>query len=236
MDFRDIFSDALTFPFNNIVSFILFIVLGIIAGIAVGGALAGVAFGMSSNNILAVLGSGFVGFVIALIVFLIISGYQLDIIKSGIQRIPNGPGIDPVRQLFNGLKLFVVSIVYYIIPFIIVSVLSIFLRDWLMLVLSFILYVVFALAQFMAQCRLAKTEDLGYALSIGEAIGDISKVGILNLLIFVVISILIVFLLVFIAALIARWNSYVGGVILGIVGVYIIFFIGRATGLLYSNV
>ena len=236
MDFRDIFSDALTFPFNNIVSFILFIVLGIIAGIAVGGALAGVAFGMSSNNILAVLGSGFVGFVIALIVFLIISGYQLDIIKSGIQRIPNGPGIDPVRQLFNGLKLFVISIVYYIIPFIIVSVLSIFLRDWLMLVLSFILYVVFALAQFMAQCRLAKTEDLGYALSIGEAIGDISKVGILNLLIFVVISILIVFLLVFIAALIARWNSYVGGVILGIVGVYIIFFIGRATGLLYSNV
>ena len=236
MDFRDIFSDALTFPFNNIVSFILFIVLGIIAGIAVGGALAGVAFGMSSNNILAVLGSGFVGFVIALIVFLIISGYQLDIIKSGIQRSPNGPGIDPVRQLFNGLKLFVISIVYYIIPFIIVSVLSIFLRDWLMLVLSFILYVVFALAQFMAQCRLAKTEDLGYALSIGEAIGDISKVGILNLLIFVVISILIVFLLVFIAALIARWNSYVGGVILGIVGVYIIFFIGRATGLLYSNV
>ena len=236
MDFRDIFSDALTFPFNNIVSFILFIVLGIIAGIAIGGALAGVAFGMSSNSVLAVLGSGFLGFVIALVVFFIISGYQLDIIKSGIQRSPNGPTIDPVRQLLNGLKMFVVSIVYYIIPFIIVYILSIFLRDWIMLVISFILYVIFALAQFMAQCRLAKTEDIGYALAIGEAIGDISRVGILNLLIFVVIVLVFAFIVFFIAALIARWNSYVGGVLLGIVGVYVLFFVGRATGLLYSEV
>jgi hypothetical protein len=132
--------------------------------------------------------------------------------------------------------MFVVSIVYYIIPFIIVSVLSLFLRDWIMLVITFILYVIFALAQFMAQCRLAKTEDIGYALAIGEAIGDVSRVGILNLLIFVVIAFVIAFILIFIAALIARWNSYVGGVILGIVGVYLVFFVARATGLLYSNV
>jgi putative Mn2+ efflux pump MntP len=88
----------------------------------------------------------------------------------------------------------------------------------------------------MAQCRLAKTEDIGYALAIGEAIGDVSRVGILNLLIFVVIAFVIAFILIFIAALIARWNSYVGGVILGIVGVYLVFFVARATGLLYSNV
>ena len=228
MDFRDIFGDALSFPINNIVSLIIFIVLGIIAGIAIGGALAGVVLGMNSNNVFTVLGSGFVSF--------FISGYQLDIIKSGIQRSPDGPAIDPVRQLLNGLKMFVVSIVYYIIPFIIVSVLSIFLRDWIMLVITFILYVIFALAQFMAQCRLAKTEDIGYALAIGEAIGDVSRVGILNLLIFVVIAFVIAFILIFIAALIARWNSYVGGVILGIVGVYLVFFVARATGLLYSNV
>lgn len=236
MDFRDIFGDALSFPINNIVSLIIFIVLGIIAGIAIGGALAGVVLGMNSNNVFTVLGSGFVGFVVALVVSFFISGYQLDIIKSGIQRSPDGPAIDPVRQLLNGLKMFVVSIVYYIIPFIIVSVLSIFLRDWIMLVITFILYVIFALAQFMAQCRLAKTEDIGYALAIGEAIGDVARVGILNLLIFVVIAFVIAFILIFIAALIARWNSYVGGVILGIVGVYLVFFVARATGLLYSNV
>ena len=156
MDFRDIFGDALSFPINNIVSLIIFIVLGIIAGIAIGGALAGVVLGMNSNNVFTVLGSGFVGFVVALVVSFFISGYQLDIIKSGIQRSPDGPAIDPVRQLLNGLKMFVVSIVYYIIPFIIVSVLSLFLRDWIMLVITFILYVIFALAQFMAQCRLAR--------------------------------------------------------------------------------
>ena len=105
-----------------------------------------------------------------------------------------------------------------------------------MLVITFILYVIFGLALFMAQCRLAKTEDLGSALAIGEAIGDISRVGIVNLLLFVVISMAIVFILILVAALIARWNSFVGGILLGIVGVYISFFISRATGLLYSNV
>ena len=236
MDMRDIFSDALTFPFNNILSFIVYLVLGIIAGLAVGGSLAGIAIGMNSNSILTVLGSGFLGFVVAAVIVFIISGYGLDIIKSGIQRSGNGPSIDPLRQLLNGLKLFIVSIVYYIIPFIIVSILSIFLRDWIMLIITFILYVIFGLALFMAQCRLAKTEDLGNALAIGEAIGDISRVGIVNLLIFVVITLAIVFILILVCALIANWNSYVGGIILGIVGVYISFFIYRATGLLYSNI
>ena len=236
MDLRDIFSDALTFPFNNIISFIVYLVLGIVAGLAVGGSLAGIAIGMNSNSILTILGSGFLGFVVAAVIAFIISGYGLDIIKSGIYRSADGPSIDPLRQLLNGLKLFIVSIVYYIIPFIIVSVLSIFFRDWIMLVITFILYVIFGLALFMAQCRLAKTEDLGNALAIGEAIGDISRVGIVNLLIFVVITLAIVFILILVCALIANWNSYVGGIILGIVGVYISFFISRATGLLYSNI
>ena len=236
MDFREIFSDALTFPFSNIISLLVYIALGIIAGIAIGGSIAGVSFGMNSGSILTVLGSGFLGFVIAAVVLFIISGYQLDIIKSGIQRSANGPSIDPLRQLLNGLKVFVVSIVYYIIPFIIVSILSIFLRDWIMLLISFILYVFFALAQFMAQCRLAKTEDLGDALNIGEAIGDISRVGIVNLLLFVIISLAIIFILAIIVALIARWNSFAGGIILGIVGVYLSFAISRATGLLYSHI
>ena len=105
-----------------------------------------------------------------------------------------------------------------------------------MTIITFILFVIFALAQFMAQCRLAKTEDLGAALAIGEAIGDISRVGILRLLLFIVMVFLIAFILFFICALIMRWNSTVGGILMGFIGVYVMFFSGRASGLLYSDI
>lgn len=236
MDFREIFSDALVFPLNNIVSLIVYVILGIIGGIAVAGSLAGIMLGMTSNSIITILGSGFLGFVVALILMFIISGYELDIVKSGIERSSEGPKIEPFRQFFNGVKLFVVSLVYYLIPLIIIAILSIFFRDWLIGLLSFILIVLFALAQFMAQCRLAKTEDLANALSVGEAIGDISRVGFVNLLLFVIISVIITVILTLIVSLISQWNNYVGGVLMGILGVYLVFVIGRASGLLYSEV
>ena len=88
----------------------------------------------------------------------------------------------------------------------------------------------------MGQCRLAKTEDLGYALSIGDAIGDISRIGIVKLLLFIIIVFIIAFVLFFIVGAIMRWNSTIGGILLGILGVYITFFSARATGLLYSDV
>ena len=105
-----------------------------------------------------------------------------------------------------------------------------------MSIITLILFIIFGLAQFMAQCRLAKTEDLTDALAIGEAIGDISRVGILRLLLFIIMVFVIVFVLIFISALIMNWNSTVGGIILGIVGIYLVFFVARATGLLYSDV
>jgi hypothetical protein len=88
----------------------------------------------------------------------------------------------------------------------------------------------------MGQCRLAKTEDLGYALSIGEAVGDLSKVGILKVIAFVILVVVISFILLFVVGLIGQWNNIVGGILMGIVGVYLVFFNGRATGLLYSDV
>lgn len=236
MELGDIFRDALVYPLNNIVSMILYIILGIIAGIVVGGTLAALVSSVAANNVLATLGSGILAVIVAVFIGCIISGYQLDIIKYGINRDSSGPSIDPIRQFINGLKSFAVSIIYYFIPIIIVSILAIFFRDWIIAIITFVLFVIFALAQMMAQCRLAKTEDLVDALAIGEAIGDISRVGIPKLLIFVVLIGIISFVLILIAVLITRWNSFVGGIILGILGVYIMFFVGRSTGLLYSEV
>ena len=88
----------------------------------------------------------------------------------------------------------------------------------------------------MAQCRLAKTGDIGYAVSIMDAIDDISRVGVVKLLLLLIIIFIIAFILYFIVGLISQWNPTVGGIIMGIVGVYITFFSARATGLVYSDV
>lgn len=236
MELGEIFTDALVYPFNNIKALILYLVLGIILGIALSGTIVAMASGVAVNNLWAVIGSGIIGFIVALVLGFMITGYELDIIKLGIERSSNGPEIDLIRQFFNGIKVFVVQIVYMIIPIIIAAILAIIFQHWLAAIINFIVSVVFSLALMMAQCRLAKTEDLSDALSIGEAIGDISKVGIVNLLIFIIAVSLITIVLLFIGGLIAQWNSIVGGILIGIVTIYLVFFSGRALGLLYSNV
>ncbi len=236
MELGEILSDALVYPFQNIKALVVYLILGIILGIATAGTVAAVMVGAMAKNALAVLGSGIIGIIIALFIGFIIAGYQLDIIKYGIERSNGAPGIDFIRQFFNGVKYFVVNIVYMIIPIIIAAILAVIFQHWLSGLLTVIISIIFSLALMMGQCRLAKTEDLTYALSIGEAIGDISRVGIGKVVVFIVLMFIISFVLFFIVGLINQWNTTVGGILIGILGIYLIFFNGRATGLLYSDV
>ena len=238
MDIGDIFGDALVYPFNNIKALVLYAVLGIIAGIVGGTAVASLVGALSTKGLasFAFDALSIVGIIVFVLLLFLIAGYALDIIKYGIERRPDGPGIDFGRQVSNAIKLFVVDIVYYLVPLIIMLVLSLFLRNWLLSIIAIILFIVFALANFMAKCRLAKTDDLGYALAIGEAIGDISRVGIGKILATVIIVFVIVFIVVIILGLIAGINKTVASILLGIFSVYVIFFYNRAIGLLYSDV
>lgn len=236
MEISDIIMDSLQYPFKNIKALILYIILGIIAGILVAGTLSTVVIGSETKNIFTVLGSGIIGIIVTLIVLFAINGFELDIIKYGINRDPGAPGIDFVRQFINGIKLFAVNIAYYIVPIIIGAILALIFQNWLSGILTTIVTIIFALAAVMGQCRLAKTEDIGYALAFGEAIGDISRVGFLKLIIFIIAITIITIVIMFIVAAISKWNGVIGGILLGIVGVYLAFFIGRATGLLYSSV
>lgn len=236
MEIGEIISDALVYPFHNIKALIIYIILGVILGVSIGGTVGAVAAGIAMENPFAILGSGIIGIIIALIIGFIISGYELDIIKYGIERSSGAPGIDIVRQFVNGVKYFVVSIVYMIIPIIIGAILAAIFQNWLSMLISTILSIVFSFALMMAQCRLAKTEDLGYALAIGDAVGDISRVGFLKLVVFIILVFVIILVLYVIVGFILQWNSTVGGILLGILGVYITFFAARAIGLLYSDV
>ena len=236
MELGEIISDALVYPLHNIKALVIYIILGIILGIAIAGTVSGIMFGNMAKNVFAVIGSGTIGIIIALIIGFVITGYELDITKYGIERRNDAPGIDFMRQFINGVKYFVVTIVYMIIPIIIGAILAVIFQHWLSGLISIILSIIFSFALMMGQCRLAKTEDLGYALSIGEAVGDLSKVGILKVIAFVILVVVISFIILFIVGLIGQWNNIVGGILMGIVGVYLVFFNGRATGLLYSDV
>ena len=237
MEITEIIGDALLYPLNNVKSLILYVIIGAITGILGGASLIAMATQVSGNNVVAAGGFGFIGILVMIIGSLLISGYGLDIVKYGIERRDDGPGIDIVRQVLNAIKLIVVSFVYYIIPAIVAWLLFTLLgKGILTLIIVAIMYIVFAFAQFMAVCRLAKYNSLGEALSIGEAIGDISKVGMLKVLITVIAVFIIGFIIAFICALIYNYHNIIGGLLLGIFGVYAIFFYNRAIWLLYSEV
>ena len=232
----EIMKDAFNYPLKNIKALVLYLILGIILGVVIALTAAAVIAGVENNSVLTVVGLGLIGTLISVFLAFVISGYGLDVIKYGIERNSGAPGIDIVRQSINGVKLLVVDLVYFIIPIIIAIVLALIFNGWLANILSVILFIIFALAAFMAQCRLAKSEDIMDALDIGEAISDIARVGILNLILFAVIVFVVAFIVYFIVSLIIPYNAFVGGILEGIVGIYLSFFVCRATGLLYSTV
>ena len=237
MNVGGIISDAVAYPFHNIKALLLYVVLSVIAALIAGASLLSIVVALSAKGLggIALTGLGVAGVLIFIIVLFLIQGYALDIIKFGIERRDDGPGIDIVRQIANAIKLVIVDVVYYIVPVIITAILALFLRDWLITIIAIILFIVFALANFMAKCRLAKTDSLGDALAIGEAIGDISKVGIGPLLAVVILIAIILVIIAFIVALLASLNTTLGSIVLGIAAVYFVFFYNRAIGLLYSN-
>lgn len=242
MNIVDIITDSLAYPFQNIMAFIVYAILGIIAWVAVGGTIVGIVLGTKVNQTLTTGIIAVIGIILAIIIALLISGYELDIVKLGTMRSYESPEIDFVRQVHNGINLVITKLVYYLIPFIITLVLSLvlglFLRNWIVSIIAFIIYVIFAFAEYMAECRLAKTEELSEALAVGEAINDITRVGVINvvsvtlilLVISFIISLIIFYLMSFGGAI-----GLLGSILLGIFAVYFEFVTGRAKGLLYSN-
>lgn len=236
MELGEILSDALMYPLNNIKALVIYLILGIVLGIVILGTAVSVTNGFMNQNALEVIAFLIIGVVVSLFLGFVISGYEMDIIKLGIERSSDAPDIDFIRQFFNGVKIFVVQIVYMIIPIIIGAILAIIFQHWLSGIINFIISIVFSLALVMAQCRLAKTEELGDGLAIGEAIGDISKAGFVKVLLLIILISVISFILLFIASLLAYWDFIVGGIVIGILSIYLVFFSSRALGLLYSDV
>lgn len=103
-------------------------------------------------------------------------------------------------------------------------------------VITIIFYIIFALFLTVAQCRLAKYDSIGEALSFGQVYSDMKEIGIVNLIVFVIIlwiiAIIISIVGVFISAI-----PIVGIIISSLViNSFVLLFANRALGLLYSDV
>ena len=236
MEISEIISDAIRYPANNVKAMLIYIVLGIVAALVIGFTIGGVA--LTADNVMAAGGIGLIGFIIALLIYLLISGYCLDIIKIGIDKADDAPEIDISRQIINGIKYIILAIVYLIIPFIVMILLT-QLNQTLGAIVGIILFIVFGFALLMGVCRLAKTESLGDALNIPEAIKDITKVGIVKILAIIIVFFIISLIVSFIAGIFVNLGdigTFLGALIQGILNVYLLFFYNRAVGLAYSDI
>ncbi|MBQ9160976.1 MAG: DUF4013 domain-containing protein [Methanobrevibacter sp.] len=119
MDVMNIIKDSFVFPSKNIKLLLIFELLSIIAG----------AFSVI-GTIVYVLGFitpecfmwGGIAVIVSMVIGWILSGYLISVIKSGIELDDDVPEFEWWDNFNNGFNYFIVSIVYYIIPAVIVVV------------------------------------------------------------------------------------------------------------------
>ncbi|RAP44977.1 MAG: hypothetical protein BZ135_07070 [Methanosphaera sp. rholeuAM6] len=245
MDISEIIKDALVYPTENIKALIIYLLLGLIVGIVsvftgLGGIVA-----MSSQELRAGLVVGIIGIIVIIALYLLILGFSLDIIKYGIKRSSDAPEIDFVRQVSDGLKYIIVSVVYMIIPIIIAAILSMVIDQGIAILIGIILMIIVAFILTMAICRLAQTDSLGYALDFKGAIDDLTQIGVGKVVGTIIgsgiVGIVIVMLISFVLALIlsifnsSTLTSTVVPIVSSILDAWLVFYVNRATGLLYST-
>ncbi|WP_405294634.1 DUF4013 domain-containing protein [Methanobrevibacter sp.] len=119
MKITEIIKDAFLFPSKNTGRYAIYLLLSVLIVLfALGGVLTN-AFGIiDSENYL----TGGMYFLIAFIIGILISGYHIKIIKSGIEHDENVPGFKLYEDFMTGFDNAVVLIFYYMIPALIVVV------------------------------------------------------------------------------------------------------------------
>lgn len=244
MKLGDIITDSIAYPIRNIKALLLYFALAIIIGIvAVLTGLGGFATG--SINFGAGVFVGIIGIIVIICLLLLMLGFSLDIIKFGIDKKDDSPDIDFARQISHGLKYLVIGIVYLIIPFLIIIALSLIFNQLITAILGIIIALVFTFILAMAECRLAKTNNLTYALNIKGAFDDLVEIGVgkvvITIITTLVVGFLITFIVLFILGLIFGLDSTgVGGAIVTIISTIVdswyLFYQNRAIGLLYSEI
>lgn len=237
MSLGEILSDAIRYPFSDITKFLIVGILALLAGIT------SVLFPTGSDgSVIFILLA-----IISLVFAFIISGYGVAVIRNTIKNSDEIPGIDPVANIIDGIKVAIIGIVYYIIPLILLVIISFALGligaglnqvsavVIIASIIGIILFVLFSIFEIVAVARFADKGELGAALSIGEVIEDAKRVGILNIILFTIVAVILILILSLIAGVLALIPII--GIIVGVIilGGFMILFYNRGIGLLYAS-
>jgi hypothetical protein len=244
MELGEIIKDAVKYPTSNIKALLLYLVLGLLIGVVE--VLTGItSITKLSLNFDSGIVLGIIGVIIVIAIALLMLGFSLDVIKFAIKRSADAPEIDLARQISNGLKYIIISIVYMIIPIIIIVVLGAIFQHWIATILGLIVAIIFAFALTMAVCRLSKTDNLGSALDIRGVIADLKAIGIGKVIITIIAATIVGFIIVFILTIIltiilnfapADLITPVVSIVAAILDAWLLFYENRVMGLLYSDI
>ena len=194
--------------------------------------------------------------VISFIITLLIMGYLYNVTKFSIERKSELPGLgDVLNLLINGVKYFIVSLAYNIIPVIVFlagmyTVGLYYNGDYLIVILTSILFIICNFLLIMALANMIATDNFSDAFKIKDIIERISNLGwikyigiiifalIVYMIIIIALGILVMLISVFLA--IAVDNAMIVSAIITIIeglfiSSYISVFFSRVFGSLYNE-
>ena len=221
MNLREIIIDAIKYPISDTRKFLIFCALIILMSLST----VLPSYGVKNDTLSLILS------IVTLIVAFVVLGYSMDVIKGGTEHADTLPDFDYVKQFVLGIKSLILNLIYFIIP----AVLVIIVASATGLFSSFTEIVLFSFLSFTAQGRFAKTESGTEGLRFREILRDISKVGLLKMIVTLIVIYIIALALVFVIGLIGL-IPYIGVFISIFIGVpYVVLYIYRAIGLLYAD-
>ena len=237
MGLGDILSKSFSYPLSDLTKYLI---VGI--GIIICDLDASLGEILGPNHFIVI-----IAFIIAVLFSFVMAGYSVNVTKRGIDNSNDIPSFDFKDNFIDGLKLFVVFVVYFIIPTIItIALLIVFgligagfrqmlgsLGIWA--VLAVIIFIIFGIFAIIAQARFAISRSIGDALSIGEVFADVKRIGILNIILFlIVVSILLIVLGLILS--VVTVIPVIGIVIVDLIlGGFALLFVNYGIGLLYSE-
>jgi len=242
MELTKLFEDSLSYPtkdWNKVLKYgvIIFImaivsILGL-AGIILSGLSAGI-FLSPVNIVLASL-SILITTIVLIFITLIISGYNLSIIKNTINNVNSEiPDLELAKNFVDGLKVTVLYIVYSIIP-IIIGLIIICLSFGLLTIVSLIICLAFATLFLIAKAILAETGSLAEALNIVNVYKKIDEIEWGDYLIWLILAMIILMVISIVISFI-MFIPLIGIIaIILIIIPYVNMFGSRALGLIYNE-
>ena len=242
MDLSKLILNSLKYPFRNIAKLPIICILFVLIAI--------IPIGMvSDNNYLISIG------VIAFFLFiLIVPGYFVSVAKLGTNQSKMLPSFNLVNNIYDSIRVTILRIFYMIVPVLVfiialmvfgpksrallfnLRILEFLATVGFVLVLIFIIYFIFEFLLFFAKARLAYFNSLREALKINEVIRDIRRIGIVNIIKWLIVMAILLNVITFVTSFV---NSipYVGFLIYICIVIPIIESIANySLGLLYSNI